>query len=56
MAVTKLHRTVIGAALAADNSRVIKYKFSDGSVARDNHTISNSGWDLTNFKSNPVFL
>jgi HK97 family phage prohead protease len=56
MAITKLHRTVVGAAKADDNSRVIKYKFSDGSVARDNHTISNSGWDLTNFKSNPVFL
>ena len=39
-----------------DNGRIIRYVFSDSSVARDNHTISTGGWDLKNFMTNPVFL
>jgi HK97 family phage prohead protease len=45
-----------GAASAAGTGRVVRYVFSTSAVARDNHTISNTGWDLTNFLKNPVFL
>ena len=36
--------------------RVIRYAFSDSSVARDNHTIAANGWRTENFLRNPVFL
>lgn len=39
-----------------DNGRIIRYMFSDDSVARDNHTINTGGWQLENFLANPVFL
>lgn len=38
------------------SARCITYIFSDESVARDGHTISTEGWQLENFKANPVFL
>ena len=43
------------AALAADD-RTISYVFSDESVARDGNTISTAGWQLDNFKKNPICL
>jgi hypothetical protein len=39
-----------------DNGRIIRYMFSDDSVARDNHTIATAGWQLDNYLRNPVFL
>ena len=36
--------------------RVIRYAFSDASVARDHHTIAANAWGLENFLKNPVFL
>ena len=36
--------------------RVIRYAFSDSSVARDNHTIASNAWAIENFLRNPVFL
>jgi len=36
--------------------RVIRYAFSDSSVARDNHTIAANAWAIENFLRNPVFL
>ena len=41
---------------ALGSGRIIRYIFSDSSVARDNHVIKAGAWDLTNFLSNPVFL
>lgn len=41
--------------LDADN-RTINYVFSDESVGRDNHVIKTAGWQLDNFRANPVFL
>ena len=38
------------------SGRVIRYVFSDPSVARDNHIIKAGAWELTNFLRNPVFL
>jgi hypothetical protein len=40
--------------LANSNGRIIRYLFSDPSVARDNHTIA--AWTLDNYLRNPVFL
>jgi hypothetical protein len=40
--------------LANSSGRVIRYKFSDASVARDDHTIA--AWQTQNFRRNPVFL
>src|SRR5437016_2777821 len=40
--------------LANSSGRIIRYLFSDPSVARDRHTIT--GWTLDNFRANPVFL
>ncbi len=56
MAGQTMFRAASGAAKADDNGRIIRYKFSDASVARDNHTIANAGWVLANFLKNPVFL
>jgi len=36
--------------------RTLRYCFSDGSVDRAGDTIDPAGWDLANFKSNPVAL
>lgn len=36
--------------------RLVAYVFSDESVGRDNHVVSTAGWELGNFRSNPVFL
>lgn len=44
------------AEISADQSRLIRYVFSDPSVARDGHTIAADAWRLDNFKRNPVFL
>ena len=38
------------------SSRRVTYIFSDETVARDGHTIQTQGWQLDNFKANPVFL
>lgn len=40
--------------LANSSGRMIRYLFSDPSVARDNHTIQT--WLVDNFNRNPVFL
>ena len=37
-------------------SRAIRFVVSDGSVDRDNDTIDPNGWDLTNYRANPVVL
>lgn len=48
-------RAATGAAdLANSSGRIVRYLFSDPSVARDNHTIS--AWKLGHFEANPVFL
>ncbi len=44
------------AAIGDNGDRTISYIFSDASVARDEHTIANDGWELGNFLANPVFL
>jgi HK97 family phage prohead protease len=44
------------AAVDRQAGRVIPYILSTGAVARDGHTIAPAGWQLTNFRSNPVFL
>ena len=36
--------------------RIIRYAFSDSSIARDNHTIAANAWATENFLRNPVFL
>jgi HK97 family phage prohead protease len=36
--------------------RVIPYILSTGAVARDGHTIAPAGWQLGNFRANPIFL
>jgi HK97 family phage prohead protease len=40
----------------ADGSRKVRFCFSDGSVDRMGDTISPWGWDLSDFKRNPVAL
>lgn len=45
-----------GEAQVESTSRRITYVFSDETVARDGHTILSQGWQLDNFKANPVFL
>jgi len=37
-------------------SRTVSFVFSDGSVDRMGDTIAASGWDLTNFKANPIAI
>jgi HK97 family phage prohead protease len=49
-----LRRATGAADLANSSGRIVRYLFSDPSVARDNHTIR--AWDLGNFKSNAVLL
>ncbi|SIR06680.1 phage prohead protease, HK97 family/phage major capsid protein, HK97 family,TIGR01554 [Rhizobium sp. RU35A] len=44
------------ALLSNDNGRLIRYRFSDDAVARDNHRILSGAWRLANFLRNPVFL
>jgi HK97 family phage prohead protease len=39
-----------------NDGRVVRYRLSDASVARDRHAIPNSAWQLDNFEANPVFL
>ena len=42
--------------VAAQGERAISYVLSTGAVARDNHTINPDGWDLSAYRTNPVFL
>ena len=37
------------------NGRIIRYRLSNSSAARDGHRIMTSGWDLQNFKCNPIW-
>ena len=39
-----------------DGSRRVRFVFSDGSVDRMGDTIAADGWDLADFKRNPVAL
>lgn len=41
---------------AEDDSRVLRFVFSDGSIDRSGDTINPDGWDLTGFLKNPVAL
>lgn len=41
---------------AIEDTRRIRFTISDGSIDRDNDTISPHGWELQNYKSNPVVL
>lgn len=43
-------------AVGAENSRLIEFIVSTGRVDRENDTIEPSGWDLTDYKANPVVL
>lgn len=43
-------------AVGSENSRLIEFIVSTGRVDRENDTIEPSGWDLTDYKSNPVVL
>jgi HK97 family phage prohead protease len=43
-------------AIGAENSRLIEFIVSTGRVDRENDTIEPSGWDLTDYKNNPVVL
>lgn len=52
----RFFRAVTAAPEPDDNGRIIRYILSDSSVARDNHTINTAGWDLANYRLNPVFL
>jgi len=56
MAAAPRFRSYSRSAQISGNSRTVKYVFSDNSVARDGHTIASAGWQLANFKNNPVFL
>ncbi|WP_165220359.1 phage major capsid protein [Affinirhizobium pseudoryzae] len=42
--------------MANDNGRLIRYRFSDDTVARDSHRILSGAWEFANFLRNPVFL
>lgn len=42
--------------IGGDNSRVLRFTFSDGSVDRMGDTIDPNGWDIANFLRNPVAL
>jgi len=52
--VAPLHAQV--RAIGAADSRLIEFIVSTGRVDRENDTISPQGWDLTDYKSNPVVL
>jgi hypothetical protein len=55
MAAKSYRRAATGTAdLENSSGRLIRYLFSDPSVARDNHTIA--AWKLGNYERNPVFL
>ena len=41
---------------ADDHQRVLRFTISDESVDRDNDTVSVEGWNLKNYKQNPVVL
>lgn len=43
-------------AIGAADSRLIEFVVSTGRVDRENDTISPQGWDLTDYKNNPVVL
>jgi HK97 family phage prohead protease len=55
---TKQRLAVTDAApeLQDDTSRVVRFVLSDGSVARDGHTLATSGWDTESYRRNPVVL
>lgn len=44
------------ASLVSEDSRVLRYVWTDESVDSDGDIITLAGWDLTRFVSNPVFL
>lgn len=53
----KIIRLATSAAPEADtDSRVVTFTLSDGSVARDGHTLATAGWDTSAYMRNPVFL
>lgn len=43
-------------AIGAENSRLIEFIVSTGRVDRENDTIAPTGWDLADYKNNPVVL
>lgn len=43
-------------AVGAENSRLIEFIVSTGRVDRENDTIDPAGWDLSDYKNNPVVL
>jgi HK97 family phage prohead protease len=45
-----------GEGVITASSDIVRYVFSTPRVARDGHTIASSGWQLADFKTNPVFL
>lgn len=49
-------RSAGGVVLANDSGRLVRYRFSDDAVARDNHRILGGAWQYANFLRNPVFL
>lgn len=53
---TRLWRASSSKPEIQDAGRVVRYRLSDSSIARDRHSIPNSAWQLDNFESNPVFL
>ncbi len=49
-------RLATGQPEVATGSRLVRYVFSSGEVARDGHTIAPNGWALDAFRANPVAL
>jgi len=48
--------TAVGDPEVIADSRVRRFKISSSAVARDGHTLATSGWDLANFRNNPIVL
>ena len=49
-------RMNIGTKVIDDDKRIIEFTSSTKTRDRDGDTINNYGWDLSNFKKNPLFL
>lgn len=48
--------TAVGDPEVIADSRVRRFKISSSAVARDGHTLATAGWDLANFRANPIVL
>jgi HK97 family phage prohead protease len=51
-----VHKLLAGTFEAVNETRQVRFTVSTNAVDRDNDTVSQTGWDLTAFKANPVVL